>query len=131
MKKILINNHAYFLGYELFYYKEEFDAEKIKNFLLEKCKGDLVEYVGQTFLRTLPKLEDLPISVKIKKAYQNKKYWFVVFELDRSMYKNYRGRIDSTFVYIQGNTQIDSITERGQGPAIELEGEEIYSCEED
>ena len=76
-------------------------------------------------------MEDLPISVKIKKAYQNKKYWFVVFELDRSMYKNYRGRIDSTFVYIQGNTQIDSITERGQGPAIELEGEEIYSCEED
>ncbi|MBR2922724.1 MAG: hypothetical protein IKC10_05330 [Alphaproteobacteria bacterium] len=130
MEKILINNHAYFLGFELFHYKEEFDVKKVENFLLEKCRGDLIEYVGQTFLRTLPKLEDITISVKIKKAYQNSKYWFVIFELSRSMYKNYRGRIDNTFVYIQGNTQIDSITERGQGLAIELEGVEIYSCEE-
>ena len=38
MEKILINNHAYFLGFELFHYKEEFDVKKVENFLLENVR---------------------------------------------------------------------------------------------
>ena len=129
MEKILVNNHVYLLGFELFYYNDEFDAEKVKKFLLEKCSGVLIENVEQTFLRSLPEVVNRPVYVTIKKAYQNQKHWFVVFELERPMYKGYRGCVNNTFVYIQGDTKIISITERGHGPANELEGEVIYQAD--
>jgi hypothetical protein len=103
-----------------------FNDDVIKNFLQEKCSGCLVENVAQTFLRSLPEVKDAPVFVKIKKAYQNQNYWFVVFELTRPMYRRYKGNVDNTFVYIQGDTKITSVTEAEYGPAIELEGEVIY-----
>ena len=130
MEKILVSSHVYLLDFALFQFQEDFDAEKVKRFLVEKCSGCLVENVAQTFLRTIPEAKDAPVFVKIKKAYQNKKFWFVVFELTRPMYKRYKGNIDNTFVYCQGDSKIISVAEAGRGVETELEGEEIYSCEE-
>ena len=129
MEKVLINSHIFLLGYELFYYKGEFDVKEVENFLLEKCSDALAEYADQTLLRSIPQTTNSSVFVKIKKAYQNPKYWFVVFELYRPIYKKHKGSINNTFVYIQGDTKITSITEAGYGPASELEGELIYSHE--
>ncbi len=130
MEKIQISSHCYLLGFELFYFNEAFNAKQVQKFLLDKCSYILVENVGQIFLRSLPDVDPCRVSIKIKKAYQNSKFWFVVFELNRPMYKNYRGNVDNTFVYMQGDTKIISIAEQGHGVEAELEGEMIYSAEE-
>ena len=129
MEKILISKHVYLLGFELFHFQDEFNAERLQKFLEDKCSGVLVENVEQTFLRSLPESHDAPVSVKIKKAYQNKNYWFAVFELTRPMYKKFKGNVDNTFIYIEGDSKIISIAEPGHGVETELEGEEIYSEE--
>ena len=130
MEKIQISSHCYLLGFELFYFNEAFNAEQVQKFLLDKCSGILVENVGSTFLRSLPDASQAPVFVKIKKAYQNQNFWFVVFELTRPMYKRYHGNVDNTFIYMQGDTKIISIAEQGQGVETELEGKLIYSAEE-
>lgn len=130
MEKILISKHVYLLGFELFHFQDEFNAEKLQKFLEEKCSGVLVENVAETFLRSLPEVKDAPVFVKIKKAYQNSNYWFAVFELTRPMYRRYKGNVDNTFVYIQGDTKIISVAEAGGGVETYLKGNQIYSCEE-
>ena len=130
MEKICISSHNYLLGFQQFSYNEDFNAEKLQKFLLERCSNTLIENVGETFLRILYEVKEYPVFVKIKKAYQNNNYWFAVFELYRPMYKQFKGHVDNTFIYMQGNTKIVSIAEHGSGVESYLKGQEIYSCED-
>ena len=130
MSKILINSHSLMLGYEIFHFNEEFNTEALQRFLHKRLSGSLVEFAGQTFLRSIPPVENLPVNVKIVRAYKNQHYWFCVFELDRPLYKKFKGAVCNTFVYKQGDNMVYSVCESGQGPATALEGELIYSCEE-
>ena len=128
MEKILINSHSLMLGYEIFHFSEEFNPEALQQFLHKRLSGSLVEFAGQTFLRSIPPVENLPVNVKIVRAYKNQYYWFCVFELERPLYKKFKGAVCNTFVYKQGDNMIHSVCE--QGSATALEGELIYSCEE-
>ena len=130
MEKIFICPHVYILERAKHYFNGEFDLKNVEAFLSEKCSGELVEYAELTQLHYVSEATNAPVTVQIKKAYKNQKHWFVVFELQRPWYKKYKGSVDNTFVYIQGDDKIISVTERGHGPAAEIEGELIYSCEE-
>ncbi len=129
MEKILINSHSLMLGYEIFYFNEEFNPEALQQFLHKRLSGSLVEFAGQTFLRSIPPVNNFPVNIKIVRAYKNQQYWFCVFELERPLYKKFKGTCN-TFVYKQGDNMVYSVCESGQGPATALEGELIYSSEE-
>lgn len=130
MEKILVNSHVYLLGYEMSRFDGEFDPKDVEAFLSEKCSETLVEYAAQTLLHTIPEVASVPVTVKVKKAFQNQAFWFVVFELNRPIYRKYKGNLDSTFVYCEGDHKIISVAEDNQQGTTTLEGEEIYSCEE-
>ena len=126
MEKVLINSHNFLLGFDRKSFNEEFDVKKVKEFLISTISGVLVENAETTFLRTLSAVDNAPVDVKIIKACQNKNGWFVVFNLSRPMYKKYKVKLESTFVYMQGAEMINEIANNN---GKEIEGELIYSAE--
>jgi hypothetical protein len=127
MEKLLISSHNFLLDFGRKSFNEDFNVEKVKEFLTSSISESLVEYAETTQIGLQASVDNAPVDVKIIKACQNQKGWFAVFKLSRPMYKKYKVKMGSTFVYIQGEGMFHEIADyKGK----ELEGELIYSCKE-
>ena len=84
-------------------FDEDYNKEKVLEFLTQKLSGDCFYFIGSTFMRTLPELIAPALKVEIKEAFKGEKEgdWFVLIHVNRHAGKGHS--LDDDFVFRRGD----------------------------